>query len=197
MDLAKVAGVDSLFYRILLRSQRTERKNQVLYGLLLLGIAVFTLAALRADRLMMTALYLAAISGLVAVMIYLLGAPQLAVIELSVGAGMVAVLFAFAISLSGEVSVDQTSIIPHSLAALIVLLCSVFLVAVLLVIQIPSAIVENQDFASVFWQDRAADLGVQVVLIFAGALGILGLLTEVRDEQTLKHLNDQNKEPAR
>lgn len=168
----------------------------MLFGLLLLAIAVLTLAALRAERLMMTALYLAGISGLVAVLIYLLGAPQLAVIELSVGAGMVAVLFAFAISVSGETPVAKISLVPRSLTALLVLLCSVFLLAVLLVIQMPVAVDDASAFRDVLWQERAADLGVQVVLIFAGALGILGLLTEARDESELKHLNNASKEPA-
>jgi NADH:ubiquinone oxidoreductase subunit 6 (subunit J) len=168
----------------------------VLYGLLLVGIAVLTLAALRADRLMMTALYLAGISGLAAVVIYLLGAPQLAVIELSVGAGMVAVLFAFAISVSGEIPVEKSSLIPRSLAALLVLLCSAFLIAVLLVIGMPAASGDGGRLTDILWQDRAADLGVQVVLIFAGALGILGLLTETRDEIALHKLNDERKEPA-
>jgi len=37
-----------------------------------------------------------------AVLIYLLGAPEVAVIELSVGSGLVTVLFVFAFSITGE-----------------------------------------------------------------------------------------------
>ncbi|MHB1482597.1 MAG: hydrogenase subunit MbhD domain-containing protein, partial [Bellilinea sp.] len=65
-------------------------------------IAVVTIVcailAVRASRLLVSALWLAATSALVALEMYLLGAPEIAVIELSVGAGLVTILFVFAIN---------------------------------------------------------------------------------------------------
>jgi len=52
--------------------------------------------------LIASALWLAGVSALVSIMCYLLGAYAVAVIELSVGAGLVTVLFVFAISIAGE-----------------------------------------------------------------------------------------------
>jgi len=65
---------------------------QILIGL---GILASAILAIRTKRLLISAIWLAVASALTAVMIYLLGAPQIAVIELSVGAGLVTVLFVF------------------------------------------------------------------------------------------------------
>ena len=46
----------------------------------------------------------------------LLGAPEIAVIELSVGAGLVTVLFVFAINLTGEENLDAKRMMPKPLA---------------------------------------------------------------------------------
>jgi hypothetical protein len=43
----------------------------------------------------------------------------------------------------------------------------------------PSLAQEGADFAVVLWQQRALDVWVQMVLMFAGVLGVLGLLAEV------------------
>ncbi len=70
--------------------------------LIVAATLVCALQAVRSRRLLMSALWLAGASALVALMMYLLGAPEVAVIELSVGAGLVTVLFVFAINIAGE-----------------------------------------------------------------------------------------------
>jgi len=35
-------------------------------------------------------------------------------------------------------------------------------------------------FAAILWNDRLLDVALQVVLIFAGVLGVLGLLSDVK-----------------
>ena len=72
------------------------------FGLVAAGILASAVLAIVSKRLLVSAIWLAVTSALVALMIYLLGAPQVAVIELSVGAGLVTVLFVFAINISGE-----------------------------------------------------------------------------------------------
>jgi uncharacterized MnhB-related membrane protein len=70
---------------------------------LLLTLAVFCgLRAIHAQRLVAAALWLAAVSALNAVVLYEMGAREAAVIELSVGAGLVTVLFVFAIGIAGD-----------------------------------------------------------------------------------------------
>ncbi|MDO9122475.1 MAG: NADH-quinone oxidoreductase subunit J, partial [Anaerolineaceae bacterium] len=72
------------------------------YVLISVGILACAILAISAKRLLISAIWLAVTSALVALMLFLLGAPQIAVIELSVGAGLVTVLFVFAINISGE-----------------------------------------------------------------------------------------------
>jgi uncharacterized MnhB-related membrane protein len=148
-----------------------------------LVIAAATLAcavqAVRATRLLTSALWLAGDSALVALLIYLLGAPEVAVIELSVGAGLVTVLFVFAINIAGEEVIDTHTIVPRPLSWGLIVLALILLGWLTLprtIIPLPeSAAVQ---FARMLWQDRGLDVLLQVVLIFSGVLGVLGLLAE-------------------
>ena len=80
------------------------------------GILACAVMSIRVQRLLVSALWLAATSALVAMLIYLLGAPEIAVIELSVGAGLVTVLFVFAINIAGEDSQVVKTMLPKPLA---------------------------------------------------------------------------------
>jgi NADH:ubiquinone oxidoreductase subunit 6 (subunit J) len=169
---------------------------EILLGLLALGCGVM---ALQAQRLLAAALWLAGVSAAVATLMYSLGAYEVAVIELSVGAGLVTVLFVFAIALAGEEAMSARLIVPR----LLVLLLVIGLFAVLglgfseqLAIsseQLPTANGQQptaNDFATTLWQERGLDMLVQVGLIFAGVMGVLGLLAEqkqpVREPETAR-----------
>jgi uncharacterized MnhB-related membrane protein len=150
----------------------------VLYFLLVVSAVLCSLQAIRAHRLLPTTLWLAGVSVLTSMILFLLGAPEVAVIELSVGAGLVTVLFIFAISIAGEMTQDLPSLIPKPLA------WGLFILAILLlgwlawpVSNIHSPINEPS-FTDVLWKKRALDVWVQIAIIFAGVLGILGLLAE-------------------
>src|SRR5690349_5712869 len=69
--------------------------------------------AIRAPRLLISAVWLAAVSALLSIFLYNLGATTVAVIELSVGAGLVTVLLVFAISISGEETLDRQPSVPR------------------------------------------------------------------------------------
>ena len=49
---------------------------------------------------------------------------------------------------------------------------------------LPAATPADLSFNSAFWENRAADVMLQIVIIFAGALGILGLLAEGKSHST-------------
>jgi uncharacterized MnhB-related membrane protein len=155
------------------------------------GLAIAILAcgvmAVRARRLLVSALWLAACSAFLAVLLYQFGAFEVAVIELSVGAGLVTVLFVFAINIAGEESLPLPSIVPRGLAWLLCLAPLAVLGAFILpsVPMSSGAPVATGTFVNVLWQDRALDVVVQVVLIYAGVLGLLGLLAE--KEAPLRH----------
>ena len=136
--------------------------------------------AIRADRLMISALWLAGVSALMAVLLYAAGAPEVAVIELSVGAGLVTVLLVFAISLAGDEPLPARSIVPLPVALALVAAFAVLLILFTLpLIQSGSASPEVS-FTQMFWHVRSADTLAQIVLIFTGALSVLGFLTERR-----------------
>lgn len=146
------------------------------------GLALLTLAcgvmAVRARRLLSSALWLAGSSAVLAVLLYQLGAFEVAVIELSVGAGLVTVLFVFAINVAGEEVVVLPPVVPRGLAWVLAVAPLGVLGAWILPSLAGGAPTVNAVFVNVLWQDRALDVLVQVVLIFAGVLGLLGLLAE-------------------
>ena len=138
--------------------------------------------AVRGTRLLIAALWLAGASALTALMMFRLGAPEVAVIELSVGAGLVTVLFVFAINIAGEEPpVTLRSLVPAPVAW-IVALCAIGLGAAMALpnLRAAAAPVQGETFATVLWENRSLDVLLQVVLIIGGVLAVLGLLAEGR-----------------
>jgi NADH:ubiquinone oxidoreductase subunit 6 (subunit J) len=116
-------------------------------------------------------------------MFYLLGAVQVAVIELSVGAGLVTVLFVFAINISGEEAMDFKAVMPKPLAWGLVII-AVGLTAYLTIAGGGLTLVFKamNETPAVLWSDRYLDILLQIALIFSGVLGVLGLLSEGKPE---------------
>lgn len=149
------------------------------YVVVLVGAIGCAIQAIRVKRLLTSALWLAGASASVALLLYLLGAPEVAVVELSVGAGLVTVLFVFAINIAGEEPVQVRSLIPRPVAWGLIGLALVLLAWLSLPrleVSLPGSVAAG--FASVLWEQRGLDVLLQVVLIFAGVLGVLGLLAE-------------------
>ena len=153
-------------------------------GLVALGAIVCAVMALRTARLLVSALWLACASALVAFLLYLLGAHEIAVVELSVGAGLVTILFVFAISVAGDEAMDIRTIVPRPLAIALVLLAAVAIgwftlgQPGLTAPVAPTA--GDAPLVNALWQQRGLDVLVQIVLIFGGVLGVVGLLTDTK-----------------
>ena len=150
----------------------------ITYALLVLAACVCAYRMARAASLLSVNLWLAATSALIAALVYALGAPEVAVIELSVGAGLVTVLFVFAFSVIGELTLDARSMVPRWLAGALALAAVALLGWFLLPLGDPAPAVAGASFGETLWQARGLDVLVQVVLIFSGVLGVLGLLAE-------------------
>ena len=152
----------------------------MLNALIAAGIILCAIQAIRVKKLIAAALWLAGCSALTALMLYLLGAPEIAVIELSVGAGLVTVLFVFAINIIGDEASVRMPAIPPLVAWLLVILSFgtlAYLNLPLLEIQVPT-LATIPMAASSIWEDRALDVILQIVLIFAGVLGIISLISD-------------------
>jgi NADH:ubiquinone oxidoreductase subunit 6 (subunit J) len=143
---------------------------------------VFAIQAMRAKQLIASALWLAGVSALCSVLFFLYGAHLIAVVELSVGAGLVTVLFVFAINMAGDDATDAQPLPPRPLIVGFVLLFVMLLAWFVLPesVVLPASSITDQPLSKVLWQERGLDLIVQVVLIFSGVLGLLGLLGEVK-----------------
>lgn len=150
------------------------------YILIAAGILVCAIMTIRSKRLLVSAIWLALTSALVALMIFLLGAPQVAVIELSVGAGLVTVLFVFAINISGEEVIDAKSILPKPLVWGCVIVAAALAVFLILravgFVQFPTS--SSLTPAAILWEERYLDILLQIVLIFTGVLSVIGLLSQ-------------------
>src|SRR6185503_4562768 len=132
--------------------------ESIQYGLFLLGAIVCAYRAIVAKRILSATIYLACISALVSAVIYLLGAAQVAVMELSVGAGLVTVLLVYALSVVGDDALDPASVIPKPLA-----FGAVGTVAILLGLMAYPAIQTNFDngataLVNTLWQNRVLDV---------------------------------------
>jgi hypothetical protein len=112
-------------------------------------------------------------------LLYGLGARHAAVIELSVGAGLVFILFVFTISLAGEAASGSASATPRYLAATMAGLGLLLLGELAWPNFKDTTPAQAVSLSTSLWADRQLDVLGQIVLIFTGALTVMGLLTNL------------------
>jgi len=146
---------------------------------LLIGAGIIcAYQVMRAQRLILSTIWLACTSALLATMLYRLGAPQVAVMELSVGSGLVTVLFVFAFSIVGEITQDPKGIVPRPLVWGLSLGMVLLMGWFILPLTDSRSPIAMESFTTVLWDQRSLDVLAQIVLIFSGVIGLLGLLSE-------------------
>ena len=154
----------------------------VIQTLVLSGMLICALQAIRAPRLLVSALWLAGCSALLALAIALLGAPEVGVVELSVGAGLVTIIFVFAINIAGEETAAASALVPKPLSwALMGLFLFLLLWLVVPRLVVPALDRDALPFLRAVWEQRSLDTILQVALIFSGVLGSIGLLADRRE----------------
>lgn len=154
-------------------------EGMVEFGLVVLAF-LFAILAIRAKRLLLSAIWLAGASAILSVLFFMAGADYLAVFELSIGAGLVTVLFVFAISISGEEELGGRSIIPKPFAIGLCLLSVILLGWLIFPIEALKPIRVKSELTVTLWHQRPLDIVIQAVQIFSGVLGLLGLLAETK-----------------
>jgi uncharacterized MnhB-related membrane protein len=152
--------------------------ESMIYLVLVGGAVVCAYCAMTAKRLLTSTLFLAGVSAAAALTLYELGAYQVAVIELSVGAGLVTVLLVYAISVVGDDATDPGSVIPKPIAVVLAVVAVVLLGRMGLSLATRGTTGSIPPLLQSLWQQRVLDVWIQMALIFAGVLGILGLLAE-------------------
>ena len=148
---------------------------------IVLSACICGLQAIQSKKLSHSALWLAITSGLVSLLMYHLGAPQIAVIELSVGAGVVTILLVFAINIVGDEQEEKKPLVPKAIAILVVLGVMVLIGSTLLPVKelsIPVSETITQSLSEMMWQDRFLDTLLQIILVFTCVLGTLSLMEE-------------------
>jgi NADH:ubiquinone oxidoreductase subunit 6 (subunit J) len=154
-------------------------------ALVAVAMIICAIQAIRVKKLLSSALWLAGCSAMVALMLYLLGAPEIAVIELSVGAGLVTVLFVFAINIIGdEKPVTEPGIPPLVAWALVIL--SIGILAYLnlpLLSEVIPDLAEIPMASTTIWTDRMLDVILQIVLIFVGVMGVINLISDSKAKE--------------
>lgn len=171
------------FYRVRERGRvkglaRIER-SLMLHLVIVVAMLVAAFQAVRSARLMASVIWLVCASALLALEFYALGAQTVAVLELSIGAGLVSVLLVFAITIAGDEQPGASTVVPIPLAAALVIVIA--LLAAISSTQAPPRLVAGAaeaPFSIILWEQRGLDALAQIGLIFAGALGLLGLLSE-------------------
>ena len=143
-------------------------------------VIVFAVLTVFARQLFATVVWLAITSVALAALIYAVGAHEIAVIELSVGAGLVTILIVFVLNLVGEIRIEDYSRSFKLFSFGIVF----FVVAALASLILPGntispapVLTAQFTFSSEVWQERSLDTMLQLVLMFTGALGILSLVS--------------------
>lgn len=147
--------------------------------LIIVVAAIFSAyRVMRTQKLLTATLWLAVCSALTATLLYMLGAEEVAVIELSVGAGLVTVLFVYAFSIVGELTFDELTIIPRPLVmTLVIIIAATLSWFILPNLSAQPVTGEAFPFATALWHMRGLDVIVQIVLLFAGVMGLIGLIS--------------------
>jgi NADH-quinone oxidoreductase subunit J len=156
---------------------------------LLVTMVGSALATIMTARVLRSALLLAVTSAVLAVLMYRLGAPIAAVFELSVCAGLIPAIFISAIGMTSRLSGEELKERQQEhwrrfgpLPGVVIL------VGVLLAIWQPDfgvtlpTLAGPSDVGEVLWNHRHADLLGQVTVLLAGAMAVVVLVKELRND---------------
>jgi uncharacterized MnhB-related membrane protein len=166
-----------------------QKMENLQFILLIVGLLFFSCLTIVAKRVLSATLCLAAVSAMTSVILYRLGLYEVAVIELSVGAGLITVLLVYAVSVVGDDALDPVPIISRPLTFILTASMAILLGWMIHpLIQVYGTATGRSDLAYALWQQRVLDVYIQIALIFSGVLGVLGLVSEKEPFHSEKHV---------
>jgi len=154
--------------------------------ILLLSVLVYiVLWTVMTTRLLRSVMGLALTSVMLSIIMFRFNAPLAAVFELSVCAGLIFVIFITTVSFTQRVSKERFEVRRRErfekfwALPIIVILAGAFLFQVNIPLNFPlPSVVHSISVNSVLWYLRQVDLLGQIVLLLAGAFGVVMLFKE-------------------
>ncbi len=156
--------------------------------MLLVVMTITALWTVMGRSLLKATIGLAVTSAVLSIIIFRLGSPLAAVFELSVCTGLITVIFVSTISLTKPLTHKDIVALSKKRTRRFIYL-PLILVAVAVALfraGAPKAMVistgeVNRSVTDVLWNLRQLDMFGQVILIIAGALGVVVLFTEIKN----------------
>jgi NADH-quinone oxidoreductase subunit J len=141
--------------------------------------------AVMSHSILKSAIFLAAASATLGVIMYVLGAVWAAVFEVSVCSGLVTVIFISAISLS-KIKKEEIKKVYNDKKRMALLPAALVIGGVVLVLIALSndfsltntAAAVTEDFREIFWNTRQADILGQIIAILVGGIAVAVLFRE-------------------
>jgi len=157
--------------------------------LLVTALVAAALATIMTARLLWSAVGLALTSAILTLIMFRLGAPIAGVFELSVCAGLIPAVFISVIGLTRRLTPEELTLRKkaklkkYGLLPVAVVLVAVALSQLKMPMDFTPIAAAETDIRKVLWNMRYLDLLGQIVVLLAGAFGVVVLLKEPRNER--------------
>ncbi len=159
--------------------------DMLLNSILVAVVVIAAVYTVMAGRLIHSAIGLAITSAILAIIIFKLDSPLAAVFELSVCAGLISAIFISTISLTGRLTPEELTerqkerFRKFGILPVIIILAVVALtfIHVPITLNLPAPSAEN-NVNIILWSSRFLDLFGQIVVLLAGAFGVVTFFRE-------------------
>jgi NADH-quinone oxidoreductase subunit J len=154
---------------------------------LVVGLVLSALGTVMSVRLIRSVIGLALTSVLLTVVMFHMDSPMAAVFELSVCAGLIPAIFISTIGLTARTMPDDLAALRrkklkrYGMLPVVLVIVAVALTQVALP-AVKETAVPGDGVRQVLWQHRQVDLVGQVVVLLAGAMGVVVLVKERKNE---------------
>lgn len=156
--------------------------------ILLISLILSMLCTVMIKNLVKSAISLSVLSAVLSIIMFIMGLPLAAVFELSVCAGLITVLFISTVSLTRQKDNEEILALRRArkkkFIALPIILVAVTIILFVLWPTINSNLIinslksENSTVQEVLWYGRQIDIFGQIIILLAGAFGIVLLFKE-------------------
>lgn len=157
----------------------------VIDSVLVVTLVIAAVYTVMTGRLIHSAIGLAIASAILAIIIFKLNSPLAAVFELSVCAGLISAIFISTITLTGRITPEELTerqkerFHRFGLLPVIIILAIVALtmIHIPITLNLPAPPAEN-NVNNILWGSRFLDLFGQIVVLLAGAFGVVTFFRE-------------------